>query len=86
MKLKEMKPYLITGIVTAVIAFFAVPWLDTLRWPGTTYTEGFNILNTIIAIGAGFALAFTLYRSDRNKAKQPTDQETDQDTDQDTEL
>ena len=79
MKLKDKVPYLITGIVTSVIVFFAVPWLDTLRWPGTTYAEGFNVLNTIIAIGAGCALAFTLYRSDRGKAKQAMDPDTDQD-------
>ena len=79
MKLKEKLPYIITGAVTAVIALFVIPWFDTLRWPGTTYAEGFNILNTVIALGVGCTFAFSLYRGDRKKIKQDTAQETDQD-------
>ena len=43
MKLKEITPYLIIGVVTAVIAFFVMPWVHTLRWPNATYAAGLSI-------------------------------------------
>ena len=43
MKLKEMAPYLIIGAVVAVIAFFIMPWVHTLRWPNATYAEGLSM-------------------------------------------
>ena len=57
MKLKEMAPYLILGAVVAVIAFFVMPWVHTLRWPNATYAEGLSILNAVIALVIGFISA-----------------------------
>jgi len=69
MKLKEMAPYLIIGAVIAVIAFFVMPWVHTLRWPNATYAEGLSILNAVIALVIGFISAYTLYRDNRRKRK-----------------
>ena len=69
MKLKEITPYLIIGAVTAIIAFFVMPWVHTLRWPNATYAEGLSILNAIIALVIGFIPAYSLYRDNRRKKK-----------------
>lgn len=59
--------YIVTGVVTFVAALLVIPWFDTLRYPGTTYAEGFNAFNTVLALCAGVGLAFSLYRADRRK-------------------
>ena len=69
MKLKEITPYLIIGAVIAVIAFFVMPWVHTLRWPNATYAEGLSILNAIIAlvIDSYQHIAFTEITAERKR-------------------
>ena len=69
MKLKEITPYLIIGAVIAVIAFFVMPWVHTLRWPNATYAEGLSFANAMIALVIGFIPAYSLYRDNRRKKK-----------------
>ena len=69
MKLKEITPYLIIGAVIAVIAFFVMPWVHTLRWPNATYAEGLSFANAMIAlvIDSYQHIAFTEITAERKR-------------------
>ena len=67
MKKKGPGEYFIAGGVTAVIAFFVIPWFDMLGGESRKYTDGLNIVTAVIALAAGGLFAFSIYSSDRKK-------------------
>lgn len=83
----KLTPYIITAAIAAIAAVLVIPWIDMLYWPGSTYAEGFNIINMILALVFGGGLAITLYKGDRAKRQPAAEQAAaGQDADENIEI
>ena len=61
-------PYIICALVVSALGILIIPFTDTLRYPGTTYAEGFSSAATyIFAFVLGISFAFSMYRYDKRR-------------------
>ena len=68
MKSVNLKPYVIFGIVAAIVAIPVMPLMDMLMDAGKTYVQGLtDICTYIFAAAFGASLSFAVYRGDKNK-------------------
>ncbi len=66
MKHLSLIPYLICGAVVTGLGIFAIPFIDVLSMPGTSYAAGLaSPFTYFYAFLSGASFAFYLWRCDR---------------------